>query len=93
MASDTIVTFKAVSNIKYNTFRMIVSSSGPSSVAGVTGLNFFGFPTAPPIKVTPLTTKFKGNTITISGNDGEYAYQNGFYTTSSSSFYDGNWQA
>jgi hypothetical protein len=30
MASDTIVTFKVVSNIKYNTFRMIVSSSGAS---------------------------------------------------------------
>jgi hypothetical protein len=47
----------------------------------------------PPIKVTPLTTKFNSNTITISGNDGVYAYQNGSYTTSSSTFLDGNWQA
>jgi hypothetical protein len=45
------------------------------------------------IQVTPLTTKFNSNTITISGNNDELAYQNGSYTTSSSSFYDGNWEA
>jgi hypothetical protein len=43
MASNTIVTFDAVSNIKYNTFRMVVSSSGPSTLAGVTGLNYSGY--------------------------------------------------
>ena len=47
----------------------------------------------PPVLVTPLTTKFNSNTITISGNSGVYDYQNGSYTTSSSSFLDGNWQA
>jgi hypothetical protein len=93
MPSDTIVTFKAVLNKKYATFCMIFSSSGPSTVAGATGLNYSGFPPPPPIQVTPLTTKFNSNTITISGNNGKYAYQNGSYTTSSSSFLDGNWQA
>jgi hypothetical protein len=43
MSSNTIVTFDAVSNIKYNTFRMIVFSSGASTVAGVTELNYFGY--------------------------------------------------
>ena len=74
MPSDTIVTFKAVSNMKYTTSRMIVSSSGPSTVAGVTGLNYSGFPPPPSIEVTRLTTKFNSNTLTISGNNGEYAY-------------------
>jgi hypothetical protein len=47
----------------------------------------------PPVLVTPLTTNFNSNNVTISGNNGVYAYQNGSYTTSSSSFLDGNWQA
>jgi hypothetical protein len=72
---------------------MIVSSSGASSAAGVTGLNYIGFPPPPPLQVTPLTTLFSSNTITISGNSGTFAYQNGSYTASSSSFFDGNWVA
>jgi hypothetical protein len=43
LANNTIVTFNSVSNIKYNTFRMIVRKGTGAGGIGVAGLNYFGY--------------------------------------------------
>jgi hypothetical protein len=43
MSNNTIVKFDAVSNTKYNKFRIVMTATGPNSWAGVSGLNYSGY--------------------------------------------------